>query len=70
MLKGMFVILKTSLMIAVVTLAIIGSMYVLGVFEGTAIKETLIKLMSILGIFTGASLLLLLITKMGNIERI
>jgi len=53
-------------MIAIVVLAVVGSLYVLDVFEDQAIKEALAKLMSILGIFTGASLLLLVVANIGG----
>jgi len=64
--KGLLLILKCALMIAIVVLAVVGSLYVLDVFEDQAIKEALAKLMSILGIFTGASLLLLVVANIGG----
>lgn len=64
--KGLFIIIKTALMIAIVVLAILASLYVLDIFEGPEIKEALVKLMSVIGIFTGASLLLLIITGIGH----
>ena len=64
--KGLLLILKCALMIAIVVLAVVGSLYVLDVFEDHAIKEALAKLMSILGIFTGASLLLLVVANIGG----
>ena len=66
MFKGMFAIIKAALMIAIATLAIIGSMYVLGVFEDAAIKETLVKVMSVIGIFAVASLTMMLVACLGN----
>ena len=63
--KGLFIIIKTALMIAIVVLAILASLYVLDIFEGPEIKEAMVKLMSVIGIFTGASLLLLIITGIG-----
>ena len=64
--KGLLLILKCALMIAIVVLAVVASLYVLDVFEDQAIKEALAKLMSILGIFTGASLLLLVVANIGG----
>jgi len=64
--KGLLLIVKCALMIAIVVLAVVGSLYVLDVFEDQAIKEGLAKLMSILGIFTGASLLLLVVANIGG----
>jgi hypothetical protein len=64
--KGLLLILKCALMIAIVVLAVVGSLYVLDVFEDQAMKEALAKLMSILGIFTGASLLLLVVANIGG----
>jgi len=63
--KGVFIIIKISLMIAIVVLAIIGALYVLDVFQDEIVKEALIKLMSVLGIFTASSLLLLVIGYLG-----
>jgi len=63
--KGVFIIIKISLMIAIVVLAIIGALYVLDVFQDEIVKEALIKLMSVLGIFTVSSLLLLVIGYLG-----
>ncbi|MHC4532255.1 MAG: hypothetical protein ACYSXD_11955 [Planctomycetota bacterium] len=64
--KGLLLIIKFALMIAIVVLAVVASLYVLDVFEDQAIKEALAKLMSILGIFTGASLLLLVVANIGG----
>ena len=64
--KGLLLIIKCALMIAIVVLAVVASLYVLDVFEDQAIREALAKLMSILGIFTGASLLLLVVANIGG----
>ena len=64
--KGLLLIIKCALMIAIVVLAVVASLYVLDVFEDQAIREALAKLMSILGIFTGASLLLLVVATIGG----
>lgn len=64
--KGLLLIIKFALMIAIVVLAVVASLYVLDVFEDQAIREALAKLMSILGIFTGASLLLLVVANIGG----
>ncbi|MHC4458704.1 MAG: hypothetical protein ACYS0I_16785 [Planctomycetota bacterium] len=64
--KGIFIIIKFALMIAIVVLAIVASLYVLDIFESEAINEALVKLMSVIGIFTGASLLLLTVASIGK----
>lgn len=64
--KGLLLIIKCALMIAIVVLAVVASLYVLDVFEDQAIKEALAKLMSILGIFTGATLLLFVVANIGG----
>ncbi|MHC4159851.1 MAG: hypothetical protein ACYSSO_12315 [Planctomycetota bacterium] len=64
--KGILIIIKTALMIAIVALAILSSLYVLDVFEEQLVKEALVKLMSVIGIFTGATLLLFVIALIGS----
>jgi hypothetical protein len=66
--KGLLVIFKAALMIAIVALAVISSLYVLDIFENEAVRQALVKLMSIIGIITGACLLLLLVGRIGGQE--
>ncbi len=64
--KGILVIFKTAIMIAITALAILGCLYVLEVSEAPAVREALQKLMSVIGIITGAALLLLLVASIGS----
>lgn len=60
--RGTSAIVKMSLMFAIILLAIVTSLYSLGIFQSEAIKLVLFKLMTVIGIWTGASLLIILIT--------
>jgi hypothetical protein len=62
MAKGTSAILRMSVMFAIILLAIVASLYSLGIFQSEAIKQVLFKLMTVIGIWTGASLLIMLIT--------
>lgn len=62
MAKGTSAILRMSIMFAIILLAIVASLYSLGVFQSEAIKQVLFKLMTVIAIWTGASLLIMLIT--------
>ena len=64
--KGLLNTIKLALILAVIVLAIVGTLYVLDVFTTEAAKELLVKIMSILGIWTGASLVLLIIAILGS----
>jgi hypothetical protein len=64
--KGILIIFKTAIMIAIAALAILGCLYVLEVFEQQEVKEALLKLMSVIGIITGAALLLLIVACIGG----
>lgn len=57
---------KIALILAVVVLAIVGTMYVLDVFTTEAAKEILTKLMKIIGIWTGTSLIVLVVALLGT----
>lgn len=57
---------KMALILAVVVLAIVGTMYVLDVFTTEAAKEILTKLMKIIGIWTGTSLVVLVTALLGT----
>ncbi len=64
--KGILIIFKAAIMIAIAALAILGCLYVLEVFEEQAVKEALLKLMSVIGIIAGAALLLLIVASIGS----
>ena len=66
--KKLFITAKVALSSAIVLLAIIASLYVLGIYEGYVAKDVLLKLTQILGIFTGAFLLLTLLACCGGKE--
>ena len=64
--KGLLNTIKLALILAVIVLAIVGTLYVLDVFTTEAAKELLVKIMSIIGIWTGASLVLLIDAMLGS----
>jgi len=64
--KGLLNTIKIALILAVIVLAIVGTLYVLNVFTTEAAKELLVKIMSIIGIWTGASLVLLIVAMLGS----
>lgn len=66
MLKGLFIIVKITVMLAITLLAIIAALYVLDVFPASLSKEILTKLMSVIGIFAGASLLILITASINS----
>jgi hypothetical protein len=66
MAKGTSAIARMGLMFAIFVLAVVASLYALGVFQSEAAKEVLFKLMILIGIWTGASLLILVITAIGG----
>jgi hypothetical protein len=63
--RGLLNTIKLALILAIVVLAIVGTLYVLDVFTTEAAKELLVKIMSIIGIWTGASLALLIVALLG-----
>jgi hypothetical protein len=64
--KGLPAIIKLSLITAVLALAIVASLYALDVFPSEAARQTLTKLMAVIGIWTAASLLIFIITAIGQ----
>ena len=66
MAKGTSAIVRIGLIFAILVLAVVASLYALGVFQSEAAKEVLFKLMILVGIWTGASLLILLVTAIGE----
>jgi hypothetical protein len=63
--RGLLNTIKLALILAVLVLAIVGTLYVLDVFTTEAAKEILVKIMSIIGIWTGASLVFLIVALLG-----
>ena len=66
MAKGTSAIARMGLIFAIILLAIVASLYALGVFQSEAAKEVLFKLTIVIGIWTGASLLIFLVAAMGE----
>ena len=66
--KNLLITAKVALSAAIVLLAIVTSLYVLGIYEGYVAKDVLLKMAQILGIFTGAFLLLTLVAYCGGKE--
>jgi hypothetical protein len=54
--SGLLNVLKIALMLAVASMAIVGTMIVLDVFTTEAARDVLIKLMKLFGIWTGVVL--------------
>ena len=54
----MFLIIRVSIMMAVVALAVIGTIYVLDLVKGAEAREALGKIFALLGIYTGSALAL------------
>jgi hypothetical protein len=63
--KGLLNTVKIALILAVVTLSIVGTLSVFDVFTSDATRMILIKLMKLIGIWTGASLAILIIVLLG-----
>ena len=61
----LFLIIRVSIMLAVVALAIIGTIYVLDLVKAPEAKEALGKVFALLGIYTGAGLALTILTNAG-----
>ncbi len=57
----LFLIVRVSIMMAVIALAVIGTIYVLELFKDAEIQKALGKVMALLGIYTGCALVLTLI---------
>ena len=57
----MFLIIRVSIMLAVVALAVIGTIYVLDLVKGEQAREALGKIFALLGIYTGSALALTLL---------
>lgn len=64
--KKLIITAKTALTVAILLLAIVSSLYVLGIYEDAVAVDALLKLTKILGIFTGAFLLLTVISCCGG----
>ncbi|MHC4131063.1 MAG: hypothetical protein ACYSSP_12505 [Planctomycetota bacterium] len=64
--KGLLVTIKLALIIAIIALAVVGSLYVLEVFATEEARLALKKTLTVLGIWTGASLLVYIIAALGS----
>ncbi|MHC4264997.1 MAG: hypothetical protein ACYSUK_03590 [Planctomycetota bacterium] len=64
--KGLLAAIKLALILAVIVLAVVGSLYVLDVFASEEARLALKKVMTVLGIWTGASLLVYIIAALGS----
>ena len=64
--KGLLAAIKLALILAVIALAVVGSLYVLDVFASEEARLALKKVMTVLGIWTGASLLVYIIAALGS----
>lgn len=58
-------IIKSSLMLAIIVLAAVGTIYVLDIFDDAAVQQALGKVFAILGIFTGSALGLTVLANLG-----
>jgi hypothetical protein len=64
--KGLLAAIKLVLILAIVSLAVVGTPYVLDVFATEEARLALKKAMTVLGIWTGASLLVYIIAAIGT----
>jgi hypothetical protein len=64
--RGLIAIIKITLNLAVLALAIIATLYVLDVVTDEAAREILEKVMKVLAIWTGASAITLIVTAMAK----
>ena len=62
---GLLNTLKLALFLAVIALAIVGTLLVLDVFTNDVAREVLTKLLKIIGIWTAASLIMFVIAVLG-----
>ena len=63
--SGLLNTVKIALILAVIALAIVGTLSVLDVFTTEVARAVLTKLMKIIGIWTGASLIVFIIVLLG-----
>jgi hypothetical protein len=64
--KGLLNTVKLALILAVIVLAIVGTLSVLDVFTTEAAKELLSKVMKLIGIWTGTAVIVLIIALLGS----
>ena len=57
---------KIALTAAILLLAIVSSLYIVGIYDGAVAGEVLLKLTKVLGVFTGAFLLLTAVACCGD----
>ena len=63
--SGLLNTVKIALILAVIALAIVGTLIVLDVFTTEVARAVLSKLMKLIGIWTGASLIVLIVALLG-----
>jgi hypothetical protein len=63
--SGLLNTVKIALIIAVIALAIVGTLIVLDVFTTEVAREVLNKLMKLIGIWAGTSLIVFIIALLG-----
>ncbi len=64
--KKIIITAKIALTAAILLLAIVSSLYVIGIYEGAVAGDVLLKMTKVLGVFTGAFLLLTVIACCGD----
>jgi hypothetical protein len=64
--KGLLNTVKLALILAVIVLAIVGTLSVLDIFTTEAAKELLSKVMKLIGIWTGTAVIVLIIALLGS----
>jgi hypothetical protein len=64
--KGLLNTVKIALILAVIALAIVGTLSVFDVFTSEVARAVLTKLMKIIGIWTGTALIVLIIALLGT----
>ena len=64
--KGLLCTIRLALILAVIVLAIVGTLSVLDVFTTEAAKELLSKVMKLIGIWTGTAVAVLIIALLGS----
>ncbi len=67
--RRLFLIIRVSIMMAIVALAVIGTIYVLDIVEGEDARKALGKVFALLAIYTGCSLALTILANSGSPPR-
>ena len=64
--RRIFLIVRVSIMMAIVALAVIGTIYVLDIVKGEEAREALGKVFALLAIYTGSALALTVLANSGS----